>query len=391
MINLYKFTLKHIILLLLLSFNCSATWYQGSATQPIEMLNFEETRIETIKRAIANAAMKSNSFIQMEDIVLDGLLLSSKTVLRSQGQIRRAEIISESVNDDILSVIVKVDVEPLISCQKDPYAKSLLVTQFPLLKPNQAAQGALFDIGAQVSRRFEMQLGSKSGIIVNYLLNKSFVPDEYDDKQNYLTEVGSYLAEDYESQFILFGVIRDISLFEQVKDEILIDSVLLRRNFTFQLYLYDAIRGEILIQKNYHSEANWKYEQNHIVDTNNSVFWRSDYGRSVLHTIDSAVTDINDTLSCQQSLSQIIHHDKGQLVINIGKMQGVKVGDEFEIVMQRSIQGGNGKTHSLLLADNSRTLNVIEVNNKNSVLVSNGVDTIDNSQTLNYVSPKFIF
>ena len=108
------------------------------------------------------------------------------------------------------------------------------------------------------------------------------------------------------------------------------DDVSLRRNFTIQVYLYDAIRDDMVLKKNYHGEGDWKYADNQAVDTNNSLFWRTDYGRNMLHTISSAVTDINDVLSCQQSFPQIIDNTNGQLVINIGKKQGVKVGDEFE-------------------------------------------------------------
>jgi len=378
---------------LLCSSTCFATWYQGNAQRNIEGADFDEVRTQTIKRAIANAAMQSHSFIQAEDIVLDGLLQSSKTLLRSEGQIRRVEIVSETIDGDTLSVFVKVDVSPILNCLQDPYAKSLLITQIPLVNPNQAAHGALFDIGIQTSKRFEMQLKSQPRVFVNSMINKAFVP--YDSfggvDDHYLEEVGRYLASEHDSQFILFGSIRDISLFEQVKEEFLSDDVLLRRNFTLKLYLYDAVRGNILLQKDYHGEANWKYAQNYKVDTNNSLFWRTDYGRSVLHTINSAVTDINETLSCQESLPRIIHNADGQLVINIGEKQGVKLGDEFSLVNYRLLNGANGKVRPLLSTDYTSTLNVIQVDNRSAVLTSNSLAVIDDSQLFNLVSPKSLF
>ena len=382
-----------IVFLVLFSNQSFATWYQGSAQQSIGTFNFETIRTETIKHAIANAAMQSNSYIQVEDIVLDGLLESSKTVLRSEGNIRRVKILSESINNDILSIIVNVDIKPIFGCQNDPYAKSLLLTQFPLLKPNQAVQGAIFDIGIQASRRFEMQLNTQESVYVSSLLNKAFMPDGSLGTINtrYLKDVGSYLATEHDSQFILFGAIRDISLFEQVKDQLLIDDVLLRRNFTFQIYLYDAIKGKLIIQKSYHGESNWQYKENHMVDTDNSVFWRSDYGRTVLHTINSAVIDINDELSCQQSLPQIIHSDNGKLVINIGEAQGVKVGDKFELVKQQFMQGIKGKSFALSSVDTSKALKVIQVNNQTAVLTSDWLSTLDGSLIQNLVRPKSSF
>lgn len=382
-----------IVFFSLLSSQSFATWFQGSAAQPIGILNFDETRTKTIKRAVANAVMKSNSFIQIEDIVLDGLLQSSKTVLRSEGQIRRVEILNESIDGDVLSVIVKVDVKPSINCQKDDYAKSLLITQFPLLKPTQAAQGSLFDIGIHTSKRFELQLNTQPKVFVSSLISGSLMSDNVvgNINQQYLEKAGRYLAAEHNSQFILFGAIQDISLFEQVKEQMIIDDIRLRRNFTFQLYLYDAIRGDILLKKNYHGEGDWQYTHNHKVDTNNSVFWRTDYGRNMLHTISSAVTDINDVLSCEKSLPQIIDKANEQLVINIGRKQGVKIGDEFELVNRRFLQGVNGKPYPLLSVDHSATLNVIEVNDQSAVLTSDSLSAIHGGQIHNLVSPKYIF
>jgi len=380
-------------LLFLVSFPSSATWYQGSAKQYVGSGDFDEIRSQTIKNAIANAAIQGHSYIQAQDIVLDGLLQSSKTVLRSEGQIRRVEIVSEAIDEDVLSVIVKVDIKPLSTCQRDPYAKSLLITQFPLLKPKQAAHGALFDIGIHTTKRFEQQLYSQPKVFVNSMLSRAFATNNslgVIDK-SYLEEVGRYLAIEHDSQFILFGAIRDISLFEQVKDQFLFDDVSMRRNFTMQVFLYDAIRGDLLLQKNYHGEGNWQYRDNDMVDTNNSLFWRTDYGRAMLHTINSAVTDVNDVLSCQQSLAQVIDNANGKLVINIGQKQGVKVGDEFELINQRLLRGVNGKVRPLLSTDASRTLNVVQVDKQSSVLTSDWLSAVEDSQVLNLVSPKFIF
>jgi len=380
-----------LIMLLLLHFPSYAVWYQGSAKHNFNLLNFDQVRTATIKRAVANATMKDSSYIQVEDIVLNGLLKSSKTLLRSEGQLRRIEIIDESIDKDIFSVIVKVDIKSSMSCEKDPYTKSLLITQFPLLNPHQAKQGGLFNLGMQVSKRFDMQLNSQPKTFISLLHSESFMPSSANKKEHYLENVGKYLATKHDSQFILFGAIRDISLFEQVKDQLLFDDVLLRRNFTIELYLYDALRNKMLLQKNYHGEANWQYELNHIVDTNNSVFWRTNYGRNVLHTINSAVTDINETLGCQQSLSQIIHQENQKLVINIGENQGVKIGDKFELVHQRIVSGGNGKSLTLHSVDHLRTLNVVQLNAKHAILTNDGSGPPLDNQLLNLVIPKYIF
>ena len=370
-----------------------ATWYQGQASKVIGKRDFEEVRTETIKQAIANAALQGQSFIQAEDIVLDGLLQSSKTVLRSKGQIRRVEVIDEFVDQDVISVIVRADIEPLLACEKDIYAKSLLNTQFTILNPIQASVGALFDIGTQTTKRFEQQLNAQPNVQVNSTINQAVFTQKSAGLMNEaeLDTLGNHLALQHGSQFILFGFIRDISLFEQVKDEVLYNDIQLRRNFTIQVFLYDAIRNSMIMQKSYHGEGNWNYPTNHLVDTNNSEFWRNDFGRAVLHTVNSAVTDINDVLACQQSYAHIVDNYDGKLVINIGQRQGVKIGDEFDLVKLLRLQGADGKTRILLTPEESSILSVVQVNKNSSVLSSELQNFEPDSNILNFVSPKTLF
>lgn len=381
------------ILLLTTSTEALSTWYQGQASRAIDPKNFDKIRTETIKKAISNAAIQGHSLIHAEDIVLDGLLQSSKTILRSKGQIRRVEILDEFINEGILTVIVRADVEPLHSCEKSVYAKNLLNTQFTILNPIQASVGALFDIGVQTTKRFEQQLNAQENVRVNSTINQAVFTHKSSGMMNEaeLDTLGNHLALKHGSQFILFGFIRDISLFEQVKDEILYDDIQLRRNFTIQVYLYDAIRNSLIMQKSYHGEGNWSYPINHIVDTNNSEFWRNDFGRSILHTINSAVTDINDLLGCQQSYAHIVDNYDGKLVINIGQDQGVEVGDEFDLVKLLRLQGADGKTRILLTPEQTSNLSVQHVNNNSAVLSSKLQSFEPDSHVLNFVSPKNLF
>lgn len=380
-------------LVLPFSYKVQATWYQGQATKFIGKNDFEEIRTETIKKAIADAAMQGQSFIQAEDIMLDGLLQSSKTVLRSDGRIRRVEIIDEFVHEGALTVIVRADVEPMFTCEKGVYAKSLLNTQFTILNPIQASVGAIFDIGSQTTKRFEQQLNAQPNVQVNSTISQAVFSHQSSGIMNEaeLDTLGNHLALKHGSQFILFGFIRDISLFEQVKDETLYDDVQLRRNFTIQVYLYDAIRNSMIMQQSYHGEGNWNYPTNHIVDTNNSEFWRNDFGRAVLHTISSAVTDINDVLACQQSYAHIVDNYDGKIVINIGQVQGVKIGDEFDLVKLLRRQGADGKTRILLTPEKSSYLNVLHVNKNSAVLNSEKHNFESDRHLLNFVSPKVLY
>lgn len=380
-----------IALPLSISFSTYATWYQGTAQYKITGVNYDlnAIRTATIKQAITNASLQSGAYISLESIVLDGLLQSSKSVYKNKGNIRRVEILSETINDDLLSILVKVDIDTSMYCNKDDYTKSVILTQFPLLSSLQAINGELFDLGSQISSRLEEQLNKYDTISDIQLLDKSF--DSINklqrfDQQNAI-EKAYFLATKYRSQFIAFGFVQDISLFEQVEDNLLIDDVTLRRNFTFQLFLYDALQSEILINKRYHGEATWVFDEHEKIDTNNSVFWRSDYGRVVLNTLNSAVIDIDDSLSCQTTLTQVVNNEQDKITINLGKKHGVKIADEFEIINRQLVYDNQNNAIPMLVRNKDITLHVKHLSNNNAILMSND-PTISENLLFDLVSPK---
>ena len=382
-----------IALPFIISFSTYATWYEGSAQYKITHLNYDlnTIRTSTIKQAITNASLKSGAYVSLESIVLDGLLQSSKSVYTNKSNIRRVEILSEAINNDILSVLVKVDIDTSMYCNKDHYTKSVILTQFPLLSSLQAINGELFDLGSQISSRLEEQLNKYDSISDVQLLGKSF--DSIDKLQRFdqqsAIDRAYFLATQYRSQFIVFGFIQDISLFEQVEDNLLIDDITLRRNFTFQLFLYDALQSQILINKRYHGEANWAFDEHEKIDTNNSVFWRSDYGRVVLNTLNGAVIDIDDILSCQTTLTQVVNNQQDKVTINLGKKHGVKIADEFEIINRQLVYDNQNNAIPMLIRNKRITLHVKNLSNNNAILMSNDT-TISKNLLFDLVGPKVI-
>ena len=85
-----------LFLLYILSTNVYAQWLEGKASVAVEDAELDEIRVMAIKNAIADAAYKNGSFITAQDIVLDGLLVSSKAQIRTQGRIQRVEIVDET-------------------------------------------------------------------------------------------------------------------------------------------------------------------------------------------------------------------------------------------------------------------------------------------------------
>jgi hypothetical protein len=149
----------------------------------------------------------------------------------------------------------------------------------------------------------------------------------------------------------------------------------------------DAYRHNILFQESYHSEANWEFNDDYNVDTNNSLFWRSDYGRIVLNTVNGAVSEVAGILQCEKSFGQIIHTDQQSLTINMGIENGVKIGDTFTLYKKRLITTTNGTSTPVLQATSSNLLNVTQVDSVTAVLENAVLGQLNDGDLLDLVSP----
>lgn len=324
--------------MVMLSCPVYAEWVQGEAKLAVKNVPLDDVRIMAIKNAIADASFKSGSLITAEDVVLNGLLISSKAEIHSTGRIQRVEIIDETLEDGYLTVSVKVNITPIFACDSDKYSRSVLVTQFQLLRPRQAAHGDIYDFGHQISKRLEQQLIRQQQQLNVQLLDKAFASTSAFNSltPQIIYDKASYLAQTQGRQFIVFGYIRDISLFEQIniEDD---DDVSRRRNFTLDVYVVDAFRNSLLFQESYHAEADWSYPEGQSVDTNNSLFWRGDLGRVALNTVNAAVSDITSIITCEATVTQVVDKLSGELVIGMGSADGVVVGDTFALLKKRTL------------------------------------------------------
>ncbi len=318
----------------------SAQWIQGQASLAVHNAPLDEVRRMAIKNAIADASFTSGSLITAQDVVIDGLLVSSKAEVHTTGRIQRVEILQETLEENQLTVVIRANITPLFQCESDKYARSVVVSQLMLLNPRQAAHGDIYDFGAQISQRFAQQLQRQPGSLDVLLYNKAFMqqtrPVTLLPRQ--LNEKAALLARELGKQFIIFGQIRDISLFEQVNTSKTRNNTALRRNFTLDIYVIDAFRQSVLLQGSYHSEADWTFSPANAVDTSNSLFWRSDFGRVALNTVNSAVSDISHAIACEKTVTQVIDHVPDGVVIGMGEKEGVQVGDEFALVKYQTLK-----------------------------------------------------
>ena len=266
------------VILLLLPLSTGATWFQGQASIDIEELDIEDARVQAIKLAVVNATLTSGTFVHIEEISLDGLLTSSKTSLQSYGNIRRVEILSEQLEHDRLTVVVNVDVAQTNLCAESKYKKSLLVTFLPLKNVNQATYGQIYNFGQHVTQRLASSLANQSNLHLIGTTERPLISalDHRHLQTTNWQERAQFLHQEHGAQLILFGYVRDISLFSQEKEGLILDDVKIRRNFTLELVLYDAVEQQVVMNRSFHDEGNWPYLDNYNADQKKSVCRRAE-------------------------------------------------------------------------------------------------------------------
>lgn len=381
--------LLYITLLLWSEFVFAENWIHGEAHMKISDAPFEDVRQMTIKNAFADASFNAGVMVSSEEIMLNGLLVNSKVVFQSQGMLRRGEVLSESVDNDILTVRVRADIRYEESCNNSKYLKKVLITQFQLVKPKQASIGALYDFPNHATKRFKQQLASYSNNPNLLLLNKSFTNTNilHGVERDEIVRKANFLGRDTGYQYAVFGVVRDISTFNRVKKETFGEDVTTRRNFTIRLYVLDIYRKDIVYENSYHTEADWSFGINSEVDMNSSIFWQSDFGRAVLNTISYAVVDIDEVVSCAKSYGQIIHKTGDGFVINLGSKHGLKVGDKFSL--NRVMTNSNDSRISMMMIQSipNSLVEVLSIDNETALVSSTSINASIMANLYDLVSP----
>ncbi|MGB7997408.1 MAG: FlgT C-terminal domain-containing protein, partial [Photobacterium halotolerans] len=89
--------------------------------------------------------------------------------------------------------------------------------------------------------------------------------------------------------------------------------------------------GEILSQRKYREVAEWPFSRISQVDTQSARFWVSPYGAALQRLSRNIMLDMESSLACRASLPEVINAHGNQVQINVGRVHGVKQGDELKL------------------------------------------------------------
>ena len=313
------------IVLLLLSTNTYAQWFQASANAVIIDKDIEQAREQAIKKAVKDALLFSGGAISSLQQVNQGVLVENQLILNSSGEIKALNIIEESQKNNLLTVNLKVNIVPQSEqCFGGQFPKSMVISRFSMTVPQQAVHGQIYDLHRKVSSTFFNQLSLSPNLfnIRRYIDTPLQLGEKYNNKD--LADTLGSISSQTDSQFIVFGEINDLSVKFESKTSLNYWITNPDRHFYMTVYLYDALQGKLIFSKQYRQKTTWQYGKEQQADLNSKQFWEYQYGQAILSSLAQANIDISQRIQCIIPRARIVTVNSNNIRINLGKNNGLQ-------------------------------------------------------------------
>lgn len=344
--------------------------------------DIDKAREDAISQALNYASLKAGVNFSSEQQVNQGRLTQDTFQIQRMGSANNVELMSEMISQHTITVILQLELseqEPNAQCKSQSLKAAIMLPQAYLQEREQLRYGQL--------AHFEERITEQLGKAINAQSRYSFArlhADEKIDNTNQLVNfkgyrIPSWLGEITDSQYLLQPEIIDIST-EPAQSSYMGfvgDDPL--RQFIFKLTLYHGISGEVVWSESFATSAPWEFERQEIVSPANQRFWRSSYGQAISDILQQSVMSLDKQLNCRPLLGQIVARQGDRIIINLGRKNGVKMGDKFQIVLQKNIPDRFNSMRAI--ATKSRANVVIEqVTEDSSTAIFDGIDSADNIQ-----------
>jgi len=351
-----------------LSAHANAEWLQVTGSAVVEGGQYEIARVQARAEALEKAKLQFGEHIQSQQSVHSGALVSDKVNLQQQAQVKRAAMHDEYTSGDRLYVVMNVELEQSASCpgsQAAQYKKSIAVMGFSLQAPPQGNLGKLggIDQGLAASLRDALEkqqslivLSATQDVLYSDVIN---APTQY-AQEGQLTQATS-VAQNIGAQFVVSGVIRDLSLqdpkafknsaFQKLLNLGQFDNR--KRNFALDLFVHDGFSGSIIWQERFQTAADWNYDADENIGFGSARFWQGSYGQEVQRQLNTMAYVVSEQLKCQPFMTRISRVQGKTLHFDAGASTGIRPGDTFALYRTYSWYDANRKRGSQL--ENAKT------------------------------------
>ena len=109
-------------------------WYESQGVANIRNGDNKSAKTQAVQNALKKALLVAGASVSSVQQVVNGLLTQDQISIRASGSVNSLELISESYNDDIVTVTIRADIFPQEKkCFAADYKKSMLLTRSNIL------------------------------------------------------------------------------------------------------------------------------------------------------------------------------------------------------------------------------------------------------------------
>ena len=336
--------------LLIGSTQIHATTIEATGQALIYNNDLGKAREQAITDAKQQASLQAAAFISSTQQLEDGILEIDNMRISTMGTLSNIEILEEKLIGNKLHVRIRADIDSQTTCTNgnsgNSFRKTVAIAAFPLEHPTQASLGDLRNIESNLALQLTSRLSSHDGISAlnagHLLLHKQLstaASSQLDDGS--LTTVMAN-TQQLDSQFIISGIIRDISMLNPSainEKNWLVDSYNKldfkskkhQRNFSLDLFIHDGFSGILLEQKSYTTQGRWNHALTERTGFATPAFFQGDYGQHVKTLLDDISRDLTKSLRCLPFSARITRTEENHVWIRAGKSSGLKRGDKLSI------------------------------------------------------------
>lgn len=360
-----------------------AQWYETQGHAIISSTN-KHAKTKAIENALKKALLVAGASVSSVQQVVNGLLTQDEISIRASGEVNSFELIDETYSGNSVTVTIRADIFPNErQCFSADYRKSLLITKSHIKVREQANVGGIYHLDKVLVRKLAKKINTDGLYLDTKLVLKSsseFSRYNHSLQVEKLKKITMSLADISDSQYVLFSEIDDISFAgEENNNWQFWQEDIYDRHFNFSIYVYNGSNGELVFNKSYQSSAPWDFSKRAQVDVNSNSFWQSEYGDIINQTLDTALTDIDDTMMCQPTRGKIVKVSGNEVMINLGKRHGVKEGDEFSLLHTKNFTTDLGKTYAGFNVS-PFTVKIIQVSEASAKAITSQGEVLDNIQ-----------
>lgn len=374
----------------MITLNIQAEWYSGTGEAEIIAGDFNTSRDKAISNALLSVTQQSGTSIESIQVVKSGVLKVDELTIKTNGEVHDMHLISEHISNGFIYVDIEADLYPFSTCPQEKYAKTIFVGPFQLQTRKQAQLGGIYHSDEAVAQRLFYKLKDDSKKIdPRFVMTPqiAFTSDDVHNVELQILDVARQISSKHDVQYLLFGTIEDMSDYYETTKGLLFDTTEHKRNFQMNIYLVDGVNKITIFQKNYASTSEWPYVMTLKFDVKSKVFWNTEYGNIIDKNIDQAVKDVQKALYCEPTMATIIARYNDRVIMNIGHKNGVKKGDQFQLIRSQYISHQTSSLQGPIFIPDDILLTVVSLQSDRAILKTTDPMDMNNIQIRDMLTP----